>query len=68
MDTIYARMLAHLVQLARHPGSVDHARHVAKTLEACESGLWTGLTAAIRLQLGQAPTTAFAPPSPTKPH
>lgn len=68
MHDIYPRMLAHLVQLARHPGSVDHARHVAKTLEACESGLWTGLTAAIRQQLGPAQPTASAPPSLRKHH
>ena len=67
MEPICTRMLAHLVQLARHPGSVDHARHVAKTLEACESGLWTGLSAAIRRQLGRAPTSASEPPSLTKP-
>jgi hypothetical protein len=67
METIYSRMLAHLVQLARHPGSVDHARHVTKTLEACESGLWTGLSAAIRQQLGPAPPTASGLPSLKKP-
>jgi hypothetical protein len=67
MDSIYSRMLAHLVQLARHPGSVDHARHLAKTLEACDSGLWTGLSATIRRQLGQVPATASEAPSVTKP-
>lgn len=67
MHTIFTRMVAHLAQLAQHPGARDHARHQAKLLEACESGLWRGLTAAIRQQLGPAQTTASAPPTPKKP-
>ena len=67
MDTIYARMVAHLVSLAQHPGSLDYAKHKAAELEACESGLWQGLRDAVRAELGRAKATASVAQSETKP-
>ena len=58
MNTLFQRQVAHLVQWAQNPGTVDHAKHRARELEACQSGLWTGLRAAVRAQLGQARATA----------
>lgn len=67
MHTIFARMVEHLARLAQHPGARDHARQQAKLLEACESGLWHGLSDAVRQRIGQAPATASAPQNPKKP-
>ena len=58
MDTLFQRQVAHLAQWAQHPGTVDQAKHRARELEACQSGLWTGLRAAVRAQLGQAKVLA----------
>ena len=60
-------MVAHLVSLAQHPGSLDYAKARATELEACESGLWLGLRDAVRAELGQAKATASAALSATKP-
>jgi len=38
MDTLFQRQVAHLVQWAQNPGTVDHAKHRARELEACQSG------------------------------
>jgi hypothetical protein len=67
MDTIYARMVAHLVSLAQHPGSLDYAKARSIELEACESGLWLGLRDAVRAELGRAKATASVGQSATKP-
>lgn len=67
MDTIHARMVAHLTQLAQHSGSLDYARARATELEACESGLWLGLRDAVRAELGQAKATASVARSAMKP-
>jgi len=67
MDTIYARMVAHLVSLAQHPGSLDYAKARSIELEACESGLWQGLREAVRAELGRAKATAFVGQSGTRP-
>ena len=66
MDTIFARMVAHLAMLAQHPGWLDHARAQATALEDCESGLWQGLREAVRAELGQARATASEGQSATK--
>ena len=68
MDTIYARMVAHLATLAQQPGWLDYARARATELEACDSGLWLGLRDAVRAALGQAKATASVAPSVTKRH
>lgn len=67
MDTIFARMVAHLATLAQHPGWLDYARAQATALEACQSGLWQGLREAVRAELGQARATASEGRSATKP-
>ena len=67
MDTIFARMVAHLVRLAQQPAWLDHAKTRATELEACESGLWLGLRDAVRAELGRAKATASVVPSETKP-
>ena len=67
MDTIFARMVAHLAMLAQHPGWLDHARAQATALEACQSGLWQGLREAVRAELGRARATASGGRSGTKP-
>ena len=67
MDTIYARMVAHLTQLAQQPGWLDYAKARATELEACESGLWLGLRDAVRAELGRAKATASVARSVTKP-
>ena len=67
MDTIFARMVAHLSTLAQHPGWLDHAKAQATALEACESGLWLGLREAVRAKLGQAKALAFEGQSETRP-
>ena len=67
MDTLCQRQVEHLVQWAQNPGTVDHAKHRARELEACQSGLWTGLREAVRAQLGQARATASGHPLREKP-
>lgn len=67
MDTIFARMVAHLVSLAQQPGWLDHAKARATELEACDSGLWLGLRDAVRRELGRAKATASEARSATKP-
>jgi hypothetical protein len=67
MDTIYSRWVAHLVSLAQHPGSLDHAKAKVAELEACESGLWVGLGDAVRAELGRAKVTVSEGQSKTKP-
>jgi hypothetical protein len=67
MDTIFARWVAHLVSLAQHPGSLDHAKAKAAELEACESGLWLGLRDAVRAELGRAKATASEGQSEMRP-
>jgi hypothetical protein len=67
LDTIYQRMVAHLTELAQHPGWLDYAKVRATELEACESGLWVGLREAVRFELGRAKATASAGQSATKP-
>ena len=66
MDTIYSRMVAHLATLAQHPGWLDHAKARATELEACESGLWQGLRAAVRDELGRARASASGDQSATR--
>jgi hypothetical protein len=67
MDTIFARMVAHLSTLAQHPGWLDYAKAQATALEACESGLWQGLRDAVRAELGRAKATASVAQSGTRP-
>jgi hypothetical protein len=67
MDTIYARMVAHLSTLAQHPGWLDYAKARSIELEACESGLWQGLRDAVQAELGRAKATASVAQSATKP-
>jgi hypothetical protein len=67
MNTIFARMVAHLATLAQHPGWLDYAKAQATELEACESGLWVGLRDAVRAELGRAKVSAFEGQSATKP-
>ena len=66
MDTIYARMVAHLVSLAQHPGWLDYAKARATELEACESGLWVGLREAVRSELGRGKATVSEGQSATR--
>lgn len=68
MDTIYARMVAHLATLAQQPGWLDYAKARATELEACESGLWLGLRDAVRAELGRAKATASVGQSVTRRH
>jgi len=67
MDTIFARMVAHLAMLAQHPGWLDYAKAQTIELEACESGLWLGLREAVRAELGRAKATASVGQSETRP-
>ena len=67
MDTLFQRQVAHLAQWAQNPGTVDQAKHRVRELEACQSGLWTGLRAALRAQLGQAKVLASGHPLREKP-
>lgn len=67
MDTIFARMVAHLVSLAQHPAWLEYAKARATELEACNSGLWLGLRDAVRAELGRARATASEGQSATKP-
>jgi len=67
MDTIFARMVAHLSTLAQHPGWLDYAKAQTTELEACESGLWLGLREAVRAKLGRAKALASEGQSGTKP-
>ena len=67
MDTLCQRWVAHLAQWAQNRGTVDQAKHRARELEACNSGLWTGLKAAVRAQLGQARVLASGHPLREKP-
>ena len=39
--------LASLTRMARAPGFKEHAWHEAKRLDAHESGLWSGIAAAL---------------------
>lgn len=38
MGTLFQRQVAHLVQWAQNPGTVDYARQRSLQLEACQSG------------------------------
>ena len=67
MDTLCQRQVAHLAQWAQHPGSLDYARARATELEACQSGLWTGLRAAVKAEIGQAKVLASGHPLREKP-
>jgi len=67
MDTLCQRQVEHVVQWAQNPGTVDYAKHRARELEACQSGLWTGLRAAVRAQLGQAKVLVSEPLNLKKP-
>ena len=67
MDTIFARMVAHLSTLAQHPGWLDYAKAQATALEACESGLWLGLRDAVRAELGRAKVSASEGQSAMRP-
>ena len=68
MDTIFQRMVAHLAQWAQNPATVDYARQRSMELEACESGLWTGLRAAVKAEIGRARALASVHPWREKPH
>jgi hypothetical protein len=58
MNTLFQRQVAHLVQWAQNPGTVDYARQRSLQLEACESGLCSGLRAAVKAEIGRARATA----------
>lgn len=68
MDTIFQRQVEHLAQWAQNPGTVDYARQRSMELEACESGLWTGLRTAVKTEIGRARALASAHPLREKPH
>jgi len=66
MDTLFQRQVAHLAQWAQNPGTLDYARQRSLELEACESGLWQGLRAAVRDELGRARASASGDQSATR--
>jgi len=47
MTPDYSAMLAHLVDLAGRPGWKSYAWHRAQQLDADESGMWMGISAAL---------------------
>lgn len=67
MDDLFTRQVVWLVQLSQLPAWRDHARFRMRLLLADPSGLWQGLSEAVRQQLGPAAASASAAPSPTKP-
>lgn len=47
----YTRMVDHIAKLAMTPGWRAYAKEWAQELQACKSGVWSGLVAAVRLRL-----------------
>lgn len=43
LSTIYETTLAHLIAMAKVPGSKAHAWHRAQELDKDQSGLWKGI-------------------------
>lgn len=51
----YERQLEHLIQLAGRPGWKAYAWHRAKELDADPSGLWRGLSEALKAAMTKIP-------------
>lgn len=53
LQEAYNRAVEHYAQMAMNPGSIDHARHMVKTMEKDKSGMWTGLARAVANRIEQ---------------
>lgn len=61
MPDAYANQLAHLVALAENEAWKAYAWNRAKELEACETGMWSGIAEELRQAMTAAPAVAEQP-------